>query len=240
MLYPRSSSDDDTCQRIRAMISSDDAATRLKGSRLLFWHFIKAVFLFAESAARSSQTDSLRSLWNPGEQRLNLSAFADVVDTMRRRLKRKAQRGPYPQIRSLSGYMIGVLKNVAYDLWRQQHRKDLRYRNGYDNWGSLTDYRSEAPLDVVEFKELERMLREDIREFVRKLDTVNRIILTIQLFLIESPIRKRGRNKLLVALVNNALILLGYPPMLPASIIRRANRLWNDLMSHLHERGWNV
>ena len=97
----------------------------------------------------------------------------------------------------------------------------------------MTDYRSEGPLDVVEFKEMTRRLREDIREFVRKLDTVNRIILMIQLILIESPIRKRGRNKLLVALVNKALIFLGYPPMSPASINRRANRLWHDLMRHL-------
>ncbi len=240
MLYPPRSSDDDTYRRILAMVSSDDMATRRKGSRLLFWHFAKSLFVFAEGAARSSQTESLRSLWDPDEKRLNVSAFAEVLDVMRKRLRRKAQRGPYPHIRNLSGYIIGIFKKVAYDIWRQQRREDLRYRNGRYNWESMTDYRSEGPLDVVELKELTRILREDIREFVRKLDTVNRIILVIQLMLIESPIRKRGRNKLLVALVNEALILLGYPPMPPASIIRRANRLWHELVRQLLERGWNV
>lgn len=240
MLCPRESNDEIQCRHIQALLVSSDTAKRLKGARLLYRRFLKALFVFAARTSRSSQTSSLKALRDSTNNVVDICAVVHVLTIMRDRLRSKARKGPFPPIHNLPGYTIGFFKHVAHDIWRQQLREDLRYRSGYNRWESIKDHRGADPLADAEFNESSERVREDIREFVRKQTPVNRIILTNQLQLMESPVEKRGRNKTLVELVNAALDENGFSSMSAANTTRRCNRLYRDLMQHLSERGWNV
>ena len=236
------SPNDDAAKRIQAilaMLCSKSEAGRLAGVEELLAEFIEPLKVFAEGVARKSKGKSLRALWDPINESLDELMFDQVLQIVTQRLKSKAQKEGFPSITNLYGYVIGVFKRCAYDLWRQQLRHQRRFRNS-DSLESAPNHRIQEPLDCADFNEFKTLLLEDMREFMRTLSDENRIIFATYLKLVVSPVGKRGRNAILVARVNEAFKEQGIPPMSHSKIVQRCNRLKRRLMQRICERGYYV
>jgi hypothetical protein len=234
-------------QNTLAFIYSDDREWRIEGVRRILTDYVGVLTCYV---ARRSDLAALRALWDWKSRTLDQDAFDEVWNEMALVIYQKAEAGSFPEIENLPGYVVGVFRGVARDLWRKRW---LHYDETDRSFQveAIVDHRSTAE-ETDEARELKKMLLEDIRDYVREVtqkSTKNRVILVRGLVIDSRQLPKKVKNDRLFVTVNQELERRsrldgpekpGSQPMSRDSLRRQFKRLWHGLLQHLRERGWNV